>query len=183
VTTLTIVIVSYNASRHLESCLESLTASPPSTPHQIIIVDNASPDDSVAMVRRRWPAVTVIVQPANAGFAAANNAGFRASDSELVLLLNNDTIVPAGAIDALVVRLFARPDVAVAGPRLVDGDGRPELSFGRMISPFNELRQKLTLALYRRGVGFVSRWIERETPRTCGRLGQRRVPARPPRGR
>jgi len=165
VTTLTIVIVSYNASRHLERCLESLTASPPSTPHQIIIVDNASPDDSVAMVRRRWPAVTVIVQPANAGFAAANNAGFRASDSELVLLLNNDTIVPAGAIDALVVRLFARPDVAVAGPRLVDGDGRPELSFGRMISPFNELRQKLTLALYRRGVGFVSRWIERETRR------------------
>ena len=164
-TTLTIVIVSYNACAHLEKCLESLAASPPSTPHQIIVVDNASPDASVAIVRDRWPAVTVIAQPTNVGFAAANNAAIRSSESELALLLNNDTIVPPGAIDALVVRLLARPDVAIAGPRLVDGKGRPELSFGRMISPFNELRQKLTLALYRRGVGTVSRWIERETRR------------------
>jgi len=165
VTTLTIVIVSYNASAHLERCLESLAASPPSTPHHIVVVDNASPDGSVAMVRDRWPTSTVIAQSANVGFAAANNAGIRSSQSELILLLNNDTIVPAGAIDALVVRLFARPDVAVAGPRLVGGDGRPELSFGRMISPWNELRQKLTLALYGRGVQPVSRWIERETRR------------------
>jgi N-acetylglucosaminyl-diphospho-decaprenol L-rhamnosyltransferase len=165
VTTLSIIIVSYNARKHLEACLESITASPPSTPHEIVVVDNASPDDSVTTVRNRWPGVAVITQPTNAGFAAANNSGIRATASELILLLNNDTIVPAGAIDALVVRLFARPDVAVAGPRLVDGDGRPELSFGRMISPFNELRQKMTLALYRRGVGWISRRIERETRR------------------
>jgi len=165
VTTLSIVIVSSNARAHLENCLASLTASPPSTPHDIIVVDNASPDASVAMARTRFPKVMVIDQPANIGFAAANNAGIRASTSELLLLLNNDTIVPAGAIDALVVRLFARPDVAVAGPRLVDADGRPELSFGRMISPLNELRQKTTLALYRRGVAPVSRWVERETRR------------------
>ena len=164
-TTLSIIIVSYNARKHLEDCLESLTASPPSTPHEIIVVDNASPDDSVAMVRSRWPHVTVIAQPTNAGFAAANNSGIRATTSELILLLNNDTIVPAGAIDALVVRLFARPDVAIAGPRLVDGDGRSELSFGPMISPINELRQNLTLALYHRRVGWVTRRIERETRR------------------
>ena len=164
-TTLSIIIVSYNARKHLEDCLASLITSPPSTPHEIIVVDNASPDDSVATVRSRWPGVTVIVQPTNAGFAAANNSGIRATTSELILLLNNDTVVPAGAIDSLVVRLFARPDVAVAGPRLVDGDGRPELSFGRMISPFNELRQKMTLALYRRDVGWALRWIERETRR------------------
>jgi GT2 family glycosyltransferase len=162
---LSIIIVSYNASKHLQDCLESLTTSPPSTPHEIIVVDNASPDDSVAIVRSRWPNVTVIAQPANVGFAAANNLGIRASNRELVLLLNNDTVVPAGAIDSLVVRLFARPDVAVVGPRLVDAAGHPELSFGRMISPFNELRQKITLALYRRGVAPVSRWIERETRR------------------
>jgi GT2 family glycosyltransferase len=165
VTTLSIVIVSYNARKHLEDCLESLTASPPSTAHEIIVVDNASPDDSVAMVTDRFPKVTVLAQPSNAGFAAANNVGIRTSTSELLLLLNSDTIVPAGAIDALVVRLFARPDVAVAGPRLIDANGLAELSFGRMISPFNELRQKITLAMYRRGVSSVSRWIERETRR------------------
>jgi GT2 family glycosyltransferase len=165
VTTLAIIIVSYNTRKYLEDCLESITACPPSTPHEIIVVDNASPDDSVATVRSRWPGVTMIAQSTNVGFAAANNTGIRASKSELILLLNTDTIVPAGAIDALVVRLFARPDVAVAGPRLVDGKGRPELSFGRMISPLNELRQKVMLALYGRGIGWVSRWIERETRR------------------
>jgi len=162
---LSIIIVSYNARKHLQDCLESLTTSPPSTPHEIIVVDNASPDDSAGMVRILWPNVTVIAQPTNVGFAAANNAGIRASSRELVLLLNNDTLVPAGAIDSLVVRLFARPDVAVAGPRLVDGAGHPELSFGRMISPFNELRQKIVLGLYRRGAASVSKWIERETRR------------------
>jgi N-acetylglucosaminyl-diphospho-decaprenol L-rhamnosyltransferase len=165
VTTLSIIIVSYNARKHLEDCLESITATPPSTPHDIIVVDNASPDDSVATVRRRWPHVRVIEQTTNVGFAAANNIGIRATRSELILLLNNDTVVPAGAIDALVVRLLARPDVAIAGPRLSDRDGRPELSFGRMISPFNELRQRTTLALYRRRVGWISRWIEQETDR------------------
>ena len=54
-TTLSIIIVSYNARKHLEACLESLTTAPPSTPHEIIVVDNASPDDSVEVVRKRWP--------------------------------------------------------------------------------------------------------------------------------
>jgi GT2 family glycosyltransferase len=58
------------------------------------------------------------------------------------LLLNSDTVVPAGSIDALIRVLDLRPDVAVVGPRLVDGDGRVELSFGRMLTPLNELRQK-----------------------------------------
>jgi hypothetical protein len=154
VTSLSIVIVSYNARPHLEDCLESLTTSPPATPHEIVVVDNASTDGSVAAVQRRWPAVTIIPQSVNAGFAAGNNVGIRASNGALILLLNNDTIVPPGAVDTLVAALLARPDAAVAGPRL---------SFGRMISPLNELRQKLTLTLYRRGMAGVSSWIERET--------------------
>jgi N-acetylglucosaminyl-diphospho-decaprenol L-rhamnosyltransferase len=164
-TTLSIVIVSYSARTHLENCLASLTSSPPSTPHEIVVVDNASPDGSAAAVKTRWPQVTVIERQSNAGFAAANNAGIRASASDLVLLLNSDTIVPAGAIDRLVERLVARAEIAVAGPRLVDGDGRAELSFGRMITPLNELRQKITMALYSRGVGAVCRSVERETRR------------------
>ena len=162
-TTLSIVIVNYNARRHLENCLESLTSSPPATAHDIIVVDNASTDGSVQMVRARWPAMTVIEAPANAGFAAGNNIGIRASGGEMILLLNNDTIVPAGAIDRLVGALLAQPAVAVAGPRLVDEHGRAELSFGPMISPLNELRQKWVMKLHRRGAGRVSRWVERAT--------------------
>jgi GT2 family glycosyltransferase len=79
----------------------------------------------------------------NVGFARANNAGFRQTHSELVLLLNSDTVVPPGAVDDLVGRLRALPGAAVVGPRLIDRRGAAELSFGGMIGPLTELRQKL----------------------------------------
>lgn len=136
-----IIIVSFNARADLERCLESLHASPPQSPHEIIVVDNASTDGSVETARQ-LPDVQVIAQATNVGFAAANNIGIRASRGDLVLLLNSDTIVPEGAIDRLVAELEGERDVAVAGPRLVDGTGHAELSFGPMLSPLAEWRQK-----------------------------------------
>src|SRR5581483_9945376 len=138
---LSIIIVSFNARADLERCLASLHAPPPRTPHEILVVDNASSDGSLDAVRQ-WPDVRTIANASNVGFAAANNVGIRASRGDLLLLLNSDTIVPAGAIETLVAELEADPSVAVAGPRLVDASGRAELSFGPMISPLNEWRQK-----------------------------------------
>ena len=139
--TLAILIVSYNAQADLERCLESLHSAPPPPGHEIVVVDNHSHDGSVEAARR-WPDVRVIALDANLGFARANNIGLRATRSVNVLLLNSDTIVPPGAIERLVAALEREPDVAIVGPRLVDGSGRAELSFGRMIGPLNELRQK-----------------------------------------
>jgi hypothetical protein len=138
---LSIIIVSFNAHADLEACLESLHAAPPLASHEIVVVDNASTDDSVERARR-WPHVRVIEQTTNVGFARANNAGIRVSRGDALLLLNSDTIVPAGAIDRLLRELDDAPEVAVVGPRLVDSNGRAELSFGRMIDPWNEWRQK-----------------------------------------
>jgi GT2 family glycosyltransferase len=160
---LSIVIVTFNTREVLERCLESLTAAPPRIAHEIIVVDNASHDGTADAVRARWPAMKVIAQPTNLGFAGGNNVGIRASSGELVLLLNSDNLVPAGAIDTLVGRLRAHPEAAVAGPRLVDERGRVELSFGPMISPFAELRQKLVMALHHRQFGPVTAWVERAT--------------------
>jgi GT2 family glycosyltransferase len=162
---LAIVIVNYNAREHLENCLRSLVSAAPAIPHEIVVVDNASTDDSVPALRARWPQVTLIEHPVNSGFAAANNTGIRATRGDLVLILNNDTLVPGGAIDALIARLDAHPDATVAGPRLIDAQGRPELSFGPMISPFGELRQKVTTTLYERHVPAVERWVARATGR------------------
>lgn len=162
-TSVSIVIVSFNARTHLENCLASLFAAPPVVPHDIVVVDNASTDGSVEAVRARWPSIPVIARGTNGGFAAANNDGIRATRGAFVLLLNNDTTVPPGAIDALVERLLAHPAAAVAGPRLVDGTGMTELSFGPMISPFGELRQKLVMQLHARRFGPVTRWVERTT--------------------
>jgi GT2 family glycosyltransferase len=151
---LTIVIVSFNARADLQACLLSLKKGPPSMDHEIIVVDNGSADGS-AEAAERIPGVRIIRMGRNAGFAAANNAGIREGRGDLVLLLNSDTLVPPGSLDRLVGRLAATADAAIAGPRLVDAEGRPEQSFGRMISPLNELRQK------RR----TPEWIQRETAR------------------
>ena len=140
---LSIVIVTYNSSACIHTCLASLLQHPASTDHEIVVVDNASPDRTAAAVRARWHGVRVIDAEANVGFARANNIGIRQTSGALVLLLNPDTSVPADALDTLVAALDARPDAAVVGPRLVDAEGRAELSFGRMMSPFAELRQKL----------------------------------------
>ncbi|HZR24996.1 MAG TPA: glycosyltransferase family 2 protein [Vicinamibacterales bacterium] len=138
---LSIVVVSFNARADLERCLESLHAAPPAHPHEILVVDNQSTDGSVEAAKR-WPDVKVLVNAANVGFAAANNIGIRQSRGDLLLLLNSDTVVPPDAIDRLIAEVDADPSVAVVGPRLVDANGRAELSFGDMISPLSEWRQK-----------------------------------------
>lgn len=139
---LAIVIVSYNTKTDLENCLRSLHDHPPRASHEIVVVDNASRDGSVDAVREQWPGVTVIALNSNVGFASANNAGIRRTESELLLLLNSDTIVPEGAIDRLIAALRELPGASVAGPKIIDGNGHAELSYGRMMTPLAELRQK-----------------------------------------
>ncbi|MBP1634363.1 MAG: wbbL 3 [Acidobacteria bacterium] len=165
---LAIVIVSYNAGADLARALSSLAVAPPAVSHEVVVVDNASSDGSADMVRERFPGVRVIEAGANIGFARANNLGIRATQGDLVLLLNSDTVVPPGAVDALVADLLAHPEVAVAGPRLVDGSGRAEWSFGRMLTPWVELRRKLAGRLYEAGFPPVVRVVDRRlaSPRT-----------------
>jgi N-acetylglucosaminyl-diphospho-decaprenol L-rhamnosyltransferase len=136
-----IVVVSYNTIVDLDRCLSSVLEHPPAHLADLMVVDNASTDGSADMVRQRFPGVRLVALDRNLGFAAANNLAIRRSKAPLVLLLNSDTIVPAGALDVLRDRLLQTGAVA-AGPRLVDGNGRPELSFGPMLSPLAELRQR-----------------------------------------
>lgn len=161
---LSIIIVSYNARADLERCLESLRANPPSVEHEIIVVDNASRDGSGATARRR-ERVRVIDAPSNVGFAAGSNIGIRASTGQTLLLLNSDTIVPAGAISGLLDKLYCNADTAVIGPRLVDGEGRAELSFGRMVSPLSELRQRRLVRGHDNRDACISRRVEEMTRR------------------
>jgi len=156
---LAIIIVSYNARSYLEACLSSLHSAQPRYSHDIVIVDNGSVDGSVEMVRSNWPSVQVIEMGANLGYSKANNRGISSTESELILLLNSDTVVPPGSIDGLIRELQLHNDVAVVGPRLVDGNGNPELSFGSMINPWTELRQKLKLSLLRKRVPLLSGWV------------------------
>jgi N-acetylglucosaminyl-diphospho-decaprenol L-rhamnosyltransferase len=163
--TVLIVIVSWNARMDLERCLASLVEAPPAIPHSVVVVDNASQDGSADMVANRFPAVRLIRSDENLGFARGNNLALRGAQSDLILLLNPDTIVAAGAIDALVGRLMAHPRAAAAGPRIIDGDGEPELSFGRMPTPLAEAGRKLLSRLYAARVPPFPALVRRVTAR------------------
>lgn len=162
---LTIAIVSFNARDHLDRCLASLHSPPPAPAHEIVVVDNASSDGSPEQVERRWPSVRLVRNRDNVGFARASNQAMHASRSRLVLLLNSDTVVPEGAIETLIAALDAEPHTGAAGPRLVNDLGRAELSFGRMVGPLSELRQKVLGRLYDRDVPGVAQYVERATRR------------------
>jgi len=165
-TRLTIIIVSYNSKGDLERAIGSLTQPAPRVEHEIVVVDNASTDGSPAYVRERWPGVQLIASDVNLGFAKANNLGLRHTNSELVLFLNPDTIVAPGAVDRLVSALDARRDVAIVGPRIVDGRGRAELSFGAMMTPWTEIRQKILVRGNDRGLIPFTSMVDRMTRHT-----------------
>jgi len=161
---LSIIIVSYNACADLAQCLQALHDAPPAASHEVIVVDNASTDGSVE-VARRWDDVQVIESGTNRGFAAASNIGIRAARGTNVLLLNSDALVGPGSLDAMMSALATHPEASVVGPRLVDGEGRAELSFGRMLGPLVEFRQKRLVRAHARGDKSVSRRVEAMTRR------------------
>ena len=161
---LSIIIVTYNSRADIEACLASVTGdAAPRVDHEIVVVDNASTDETAGFVRERWPGVRVIDAGRNLGFAGANNVGIRQTFGELVLLLNPDARVEASAIDRLVALLDTHAGIAVVGPRLEDAGGRAELSFGPMLSPLTELGQKVLVAGNDRGWAAVTAIIERLT--------------------
>jgi GT2 family glycosyltransferase len=115
------VIPNWNLRDDLAACLESLRRARYSR-HQIVVVDNASTDDSVALVRARFPEAHVIARAENGGYAAALNDGIehaRALGAAYVFALNNDTIVDPDALATLVREMEANPDIGIAAPRVL----------------------------------------------------------------
>ena len=164
-TKLVIIIVNYNTREELLACLNSIHTARPTVSHSVVVVDNGSLDGSPDAVRLAWPNVRLIELDKNIGYARANNRAIHETVSDLVLLLNSDTVVPPYTIDNLVQELDRNPEVAIVGPRLVDDEGRPELSVGSMIGPFNEARQKLKGFALHRHLPLLSRWATRVVSR------------------
>ncbi len=117
-----IVIVSWNTRAILRDCLESVDRNAGAVCCEVLVVDNASADDSVAMVREEFPHVRLIENAENRGFAAANNQGIALAAGRYVLLLNSDTVVLDQAIAKTVAFADARPDAAVVGCRVLNAD-------------------------------------------------------------
>jgi len=126
---LSVVVVSWNVRDLLRRCLCSISnVQHRASSTEVIIVDNASTDGSVAMVRTEFPDVRLIVNSGNPGFAAANNQGIAVAQGRYVLLLNPDTEVVGDALATMVAFADDHPDVGVVGPQLLNPDGSVQSS-------------------------------------------------------
>ncbi len=128
---LSICIVSWNVREDLARCLDSLYSDPATGNVQVVVVDNGSTDGTVTMLTERYRQVEVIANEMNRGFAAASNQGMRASGGRYILLLNPDTIVPAGALPELVKAGDRYPAAGIIGPKLLNADGSLQYSCRR----------------------------------------------------
>ena len=117
-----VVVVSYNSAKYLPVCLDSLSG----VGVEIIVVDNGSADDSVALARRHG--VRVIANYENRGLAAAANQGARASTAEFLLFLNPDTVLLDGFAD-LLRAVVQEPQAGAVAGLLLDEAGRPQVGF------------------------------------------------------
>ena len=116
------IVVSHGAEDLLRRCLNSLREHPPAGESRVTVVDSGSPDGTPEMVEREFGEVRLIRCP-NIGFSAANNLALRESEADAVLLLNPDTEVYAGTLDAALGRLHSDPAVGMVGAKLLTESG------------------------------------------------------------
>jgi len=124
------IIVSYNTAELLTACLKSVV-SRSDLSVEVIVVDNASQDDSAARVSRDFPWVKLITNEQNAGFARANNQALNVSSGEYVYFLNPDAVVQPGAFEAMMRFMASHTDVGLAGTRILNPDGSVQPSVER----------------------------------------------------
>lgn len=121
--TLNIIIISYNTRDLLRNCLGSIYKQALALATDVVVVDNASADDSVAMVRGEFPQVRVIANESNLGYAAAINQALRGLTSDYVLVLNSDIELHAGGLEYLLGFMEGHPEAGMCAPQLILPDG------------------------------------------------------------
>jgi N-acetylglucosaminyl-diphospho-decaprenol L-rhamnosyltransferase len=128
---LSVVIVTWNSAHFIGPCLDALQANR-HRPFECLVVDNASSDDTAAIIRRNYPWVTLLQPGRNLGFAAANNLALQRATGRYLLLLNPDTEVQPGALDALAGLLDRRPTAGAVGACLLNSNGTLQFSTYRL---------------------------------------------------
>ena len=135
-TDLSIIIVNWNGGELLPRCVETIVSSQPSVTYEVVIIDNASTDDSLARLNASEAAVflssnqklRIFNNTENRGFGAANNQAFALTDSPFVFQLNLDTEVHPGTIDTLMRTMHSDPKIGACGPKILNSDGSLQIS-------------------------------------------------------
>jgi O-antigen biosynthesis protein len=128
---LSIIIVNYNVREFLDNALVSISKAARGLEHEIYVVDNASDDGSVELIRSKFPGVKLIVNESNLGFARANNLAIRKVKGTYLLLINPDTIVQENTLHVMVDFFEKNPDVGMAGCKILNPDGKLQIACRR----------------------------------------------------
>lgn len=129
---LSFIIVNWNGKHLLYNCISSILKFCSKIPHEIIVVDNASTDGSIDLIKKNFPQVILICNSTNRYFAGPTNDGIKISKGEFFFLLNNDIILTEGCIDKLINVLDKNKDIGVVVPQLRYPDGRIQPSCRRL---------------------------------------------------
>jgi GT2 family glycosyltransferase len=139
------IIVNWNTRDILHACLESINKTISGISYEIIVVDNASRDGSVAMLREKYPQVKVIQNTENRGFGAANNQAMRVMTGQYGLLLNSDTVLTENAVYELFSFMENHPEAAMACGQLLNADGSKQNSIANFPTVQKVSEQALSL--------------------------------------
>ena len=134
----TAIIVSYNTEGLLRDAIGRLLAATARMSIKIVIVDNASTDNSVALIKSRFPGCTLIANKTNIGFGRANNQALALAEGRYVLLLNTDAFVSPDTVDKTIAYMDAHPRCGILGVKLVDQHGVPQPSARYFPTPWNQ---------------------------------------------
>lgn len=127
---LSIIIASYNTQKLLGKCLSSVYKFTKGIKFEVIVVDNASKDGSIDLVRNKFPQVKLIVNRQNLGFAKANNQGIKIAKGKYVFLLNSDAYLIENSLEKLIKNIKSRSNLGAIAPQLLNVDGTIQQSAG-----------------------------------------------------
>jgi len=142
---LSIIIVNYRSKGLVKTCIRGVQKSNLKMSYEVIVVDNASNDGCIKMLNEEFPSVRGIQASENRGLAAGNNIGLRESTGKYLLIINPDIAVFEGMIEKLIAYIESHPQVAVAGPKLVNPDGTVQFSIYRFPTPITPLYRRTPL--------------------------------------
>ncbi len=164
---LSIVIVNYGSGRLVKACVASIRRSPPSAAYEVIVIDNASPDDSAELLATEVPGIRFFPQQENLGLAKGVNIGIAEAHGEFILTLNPDVIVLNHAIVRLLEFARAHPKAAVVAGQLINPNGSVQDSCFRFYTPGTILARRTPFGFLPAGKHSLAGALMREYDRTA----------------
>jgi GT2 family glycosyltransferase len=159
---LSVIIVNYNTGALTKECIESLLKQQTSFNTEIIVVDNASSDESVSFLRSDYPEITVIESKKNLGLAAGVNMGIEVASGKYYLVLNPDIVVLPGALAHMVEWLDKNSDIGMLGGQLISPNGRIQNSCYRFYTPMTIIYRRTWLGKTKKGIKEVRQFLMKD---------------------